>query len=334
MPVGLEESSGPAAEYLSGRATQDDLGYLEANHPFLLALVLPEYRSGGALEREAALMDRRSWEFEGPEKGGRGQEYNVAQNVGTNRRRGMRTLLNLLADEEDPDRASKTILDVLAGDGTLTRFASTLPVRAPRIVSADISRLMIDSCIAQRLPCIRQSAVKSLLRDESLDGVLIAYGSHHLDSGERREAAGEAFRTLKPGGIFVLHDFEVGGRMDRWFETIVHPYSLTGHAHPHFTRSEMERLMRDRGFGRAEVFAMDDSFEVAGKTEKMAKSNMLRHLHTMYGLARWPLATEAHEPAFEKIVAEVLGEIEIEREDSSYVARVRRDALVAVGVKV
>ena len=189
-------------------------------------------------------MHEASWEFETTATGGRGIAYNVAQKATDNRAEGMTALLSLFSPEgADVPGPGCVILDALAGDGTISRFAAGLP-RRPTIISGDLSGYMVAQCMEQNLPCIRQSAATSLFSDRVLDGVLIAYGSHHLTAAERQRAADEAFRTLKPGGRLVLHDFETGGAVDRWFGEVVHPFSLTGHPHPHFSRDEMTRLMR------------------------------------------------------------------------------------------
>ena len=245
----------------------------------------------------------------------------------------MTALLGLFSEggTEVPGRDCM-ILDALAGDGTISRFAETLPQR-PTIISADLSGYMIAECLEAGLPCIRQSASRSLLKDGVLDGVLVAYGSHHLPADDRHEAAREAHRTLKPGGKFVLHDFEIGGPVDRWFEEVVDPYSATGHPHPHFSRPEMTEILAGAGYTGMRVFEMEDPFTLAGRDPEEARRRVLRHLYNMYGLVKLPLETDADYAELERLAARTLGGISVRQAGEGCVARLERPALIAVGTK-
>lgn len=274
-----------------------------------------------------------SWEFEDESVGGRGVAYNAAQKSADNRRVGMTALLKCFSSSFEIPGPDFKILDVLGGDGTIARFCKTLGDQTPTIFTADISKFMIDACRAQALPCVRQSATRSLFRDAVLDGVLIAYGSHHLDGTARRLAAREAHRTLREGGRLVLHDFEIGGRCAQWFDTVVHPYSRTGHPHAHFTRDEMFHLLADTGFRAVEVFEIRDPFTLYGHSPEEARRNALVHVHEMYDLIK--VAGSAADVAtwLERRIRETLGPLSIRREEGRYVAKIPRQALVAVGTK-
>ena len=173
----------------------------------------------------------------------------------------------------------------------------------------------------------------SLLHDGVLDGVLIAYGSHHLAGPERLAAAREAHRTLKPGGRFVLHDFEIGGPVDHWFAAMVHPFSETGHPHLHFSRAEMADLLADAGFAEAEVIDMNDPFTLSSSTAHGARLAVLRHLYNMYGLVKLPLETGDDLEDLERRVNETLGPITVARVGEHWIGRLHRTALVAIGTK-
>ena len=313
----------PQKDYLSGLDFAAFAAETRARHPWLAEMLAdwPEAETAAYV----AEMNRLSWEFEGTDAGGRGIAYNEAQQNADNRAEGMATILGLF----DP---GGTVLDVLAGDGTVARFAGTLPA-APRIISADLSRLMIDRCRAQGLACLRQSATRSFLRDNSLDGVLIAWGSHHLDPDQRRAATAEAHRTLRPGGRYVLHDFETGGPVDAWFARVVHPFSRTGHPHLHFSRDEMHGLLQDTGFAEVEVREISDPFLLSGATHQDARRAMLRHLHAMYDLAKLPLVTEADHDRLEAEARATMGPITYADRAGGVRARLDRPALVATGRK-
>lgn len=317
--------------YLNGYSFGEYLAHLRHGHPELYDL-LSHDRCRDA-ERHVAKMNSTSWEFEDEKAGGRGLAYNHAQKSADNRKTGMIALLKCFSPTSEIPGPGFRILDVLGGDGTVARFCKSLGLRAPTIYTADISKFMIDACLAQALPCVRQSATRSLFRDNVLDGVLIAYGSHHLDSTARRLAVCEAYRTLRAGGRLVLHDFEIGGRSARWFDSVVHPYSRTGHPHPHFSRDEMSDLLAGAGFGDVKVFEISDPFTLPGSSAEEARHNAIMHMYDMYDLIK--VADSARDIALrlERLITETLGPISIRQEEGRYVAEIPRHALVAVGIK-
>ncbi len=317
--------------YVNGYSFEEYLDYLRQGHPELFDLL--SHDKCYDAERHIAKMNMISWEFEHEKAGGRGLAYNVAQKSVDNRKVGMTALLKCFgASFEVPGRDFR-ILDVLGGDGTFARFCKTLGHHTPTIYTADISKFMIDACHVHALPCVRQSATRSLFRDNVLDGVLIAYGSHHLDSNARRLAVREAHRTLRAGGRLVLHDFEIGGRCARWFDSIVHPYSRTGHPHAHFSRHEMFHLFTSAGFRDVRVFEIRDPFTLHGSSPEEAKHNAIMHMYEMYDLIKVADSACDIAPCLERHITETLGPISIRREEGRYVAQIPRHALVAVGTK-
>lgn len=317
--------------YMNGYSFEEYLDYLRHDHPELYSLLSRERCSDA--ERHFAKMNMSSWEFEDEKVGGRGIAYNSAQKSTDNRKVGMGTLLKCFSPSLESPGQDFRILDVLGGDGTFARFCKTLGHHTPTIYTADISKFMIDACHAQALPCVRQSATRSLFRDNVLDGVLIAYGSHHLDSDARRLAVREAHRTLRAGRCLVLHDFEIGGRCANWFDSVVHPYSRTGHPHAHFSRHEMFDLLTCAGFRDVRVFEISDPFTLHGSSPGEAKRNAITHMYDMYDLIK--IAGSACDIArcLERHIAETLGPISIRQEERRYVAQISRRALVALGTK-
>lgn len=319
------------ALYVNGYSFGEYLACLRHGHPDLYDLLSHE-RCCDA-ERHVANMNMSSWEFEDEQAGGRGLSYNVAQKSADNRHVGMSTLLQCFWPSFDAPGQGFRILDVLGGDGTFARFCKTLGHHAPTIYTADISKFMIDACHAQALPCVRQPATRSLFRDDVLDGVLIAYGSHHLDGEARRLAVREAHRTLRAGGRLVLHDFEIGGRSAKWFDSVVHPYSRTGHPHAHFSRPEMFHLLTSAGLRDIRVFEICDPFTLHGSSPEEARHNAIMHLYDMYDLIKVADSASDIAPCLERHITDTLGPITIRQDEGRYVAHIPRHALVAVGTK-
>jgi SAM-dependent methyltransferase len=341
-PPALHHENGPNSQSLGnvdhyvGNMTFG--GYCRAaeiGFPIILPLIDPDRITGPAFHNNVAQMNEMSWEFEDQTHGGRGLAYNLAQRNADNRKIGTLSLLKCFSESGTeilgPD---KVILDALAGDGTITRFVRSERMQAPTIISADISSFMVDACLAQHLPCIRQSATQSLLRDSALDGVLIAYGSHHLNKASRQAAAAEAFRTVKGGGRFVLHDFEIGTPAADWFDRVVHPFSRTGHPHPHFSRSEMQSLLEGSGFKDVRVFSIDDPFVLKGDSAEEARTNALIHLYRMYDLVRIADNQADMLRQLEACTKTIFGEMQVDRTPSGYTATIPRQAVVAVGTKM
>ncbi len=317
--------------YMNGYSFWEYLDHLRHDHPELHDL-LSRDRCRDA-DRHLAKLNMASWEFEDEKVGGRGIAYNSAQKSVDNRKQGMITLLKCFTPSREIPGPGFRILDVLGGDGTVARFCKTMGPHAPTIYTADISKLMIGACHAQALPCVRQSATRSLFRDNVLDGVLIAYGSHHLDGSARPLAAREAHRTLRAGGRLVLHDFEIGGRCAKWFDSVVHPYSRTGHPHPHFSRDEMFDLLAGAGFRDVQVFDISDPFTLHGSSPQEARHNAIMHLYDMYDLIKVADAACDIIPRLERHISDTLGPISIRQDERRYVAEIPRQALVAVGTK-
>lgn len=314
--------------YVSGYNLKDYLGYLRRDYSDLFSILSPERCSEA--DRLVAEMNADSWEFENEQLGGRGLAYNSAQKSLDSRKVGMTALLKALS----PSGRDSRILDVLGGDGTFARFCKTASYDSPLVYTADISKFMIDACHAHGLPCVRQPATRSLFRDNVLDGILIAYGSHHLDANARHLATREAYRTLRENGRLVLHDFETGAGCARWFSNVVHPYSRTGHPYAHFSRQEMFDLLIEAGFRDVRVFEISDPFTLYGCSQEEAKRNAIMHMYNMYDLVKLANSLGDTVTRLERHITDTLGPISVQPYEGRYVAQIERHALVAIGVKL
>jgi hypothetical protein len=171
------------------------------------------------------------------------------------------------------------------------------------------------------------------LRDNVLDGVLIAYGAQLLDPESRRLAAREAHRMLKPGHRLVLHAFEAGQGVANFFHEVVHPYSRTGHPHRHFTRGELQDLFAQAGFQDFRFFEMSDPVMLRGQTPEEAKRNAIMHMYSGYDLVKLATSQREIEAALEPLIVKTLGPIAVSREQGQSIAEIPRTTLIAVGVK-
>lgn len=314
---------------------RDYLTKVRTEHEFLFRKLCKTRISDARMTRKIAELFERSWEFDNRASGGRGEAYNASQIVPDNRITGVKTLLSYFQSCNETNVAEgPEVLDVLAGDGTIARLLQSREISNCRIISADISQFMVSAALKHQLPTIRQSAGESWFSNESLDGVLIAYGTHHLDADERDSALREAHRTLRRGGRVVLHDFETGGAAARWFEEVVHPFSTTGHPHDHFDRQELVTRFSAAGFDDIQIKIIDDPFVFHAETEESARERAIVHMYTMYDLKNFPQSGENDWVGrLERRVEEIFGEISVEPCDDGFRSTIAREALIAVGTK-
>jgi SAM-dependent methyltransferase len=247
-------------------------------------------RDGARAALDQLLRERN--EFETDTDGGRGDSYRSAQRATSARLTGITALLRMVTGVEELRDLPPEIrlLDVLGGDGLVARALQALAPNLTGIpvLTSDMASHMVAEALRYGFPAVRQSADFLFLRERSFDGVLIAYGAHHIGGPRRSSMCAEAFRVLRPGGRIVLHDFEEGSPMARWFGEIVHSRTVAGHAYRHFTRTELPRLLQDAGFADIKVTEVYDPIRLTGVSEDDAVDALLRYLTLMYGLQLGP----------------------------------------------
>lgn len=332
------------AGYLPGLTVEDYLHDVAAPHPVLRAAL--DFGRPGTPEVLATLACTVN-EFDGDDTG-RGDSYRRAQRDVTVRWRGMRRLLQLCA----PSAAARDslVLDVLGGDGTVSLAAAhhADPALARlTLLTGDLSSRMVARALAHGLPAVRQPADFLLLRDASVDAVLLAYGTHHIAPPDRAAAVREALRVVRPGGRVVVHDFHRASPMARFFAGVVHPHTTAGHDYAHFTAAELTGLFAAAG-RPAQVVHLYDPLVVGGGTEQEARRRLCAYVGDMYGVAHvlrdqggtdgaWRLLTEifdhrayaarhAVEFAFPPLPR-------VRRKPGGFLAEVPRVAMVAVAQK-
>jgi ubiquinone/menaquinone biosynthesis C-methylase UbiE len=269
-------------------SVSSELDLLRTRWPFLYECIdVPRFADREALI-EVASCDG---DFESESAGGRGGLYRRAQRSEMVRHRGIRALRELFGSLEDqpPNVRQPLILDVLGGDGLVARVLRHFEAGTsrPQIITSDLAVGMVKAAREHGLPALRQPAQHLVLRDECMDGVLVAYGSHHIPVEDRGIACQEAFRVLRPGGRIVFHDFEEQSPVARWFAEVVGHYSQTGHDFQHFTCHSLTRYLRDAGgFADVSIRPIYDPFIVSGKTPTLARLRLADYLLDMYGLVK------------------------------------------------
>lgn len=324
------------ASYLPSQTLEEYLRAIATLHPQLHSAL--DFGRPGA-ERALGLLAATSSEFDS-DHNGRGDSYRRAQQDALVRWTGIRTLLGLISPAP-----SALVLDVLGGDGTLARAAGSRTESLESklaIVTSDLSGPMIDRALAQGLSAVRQAAEFLFLRDGSMHGVLLAYGTHHIGPEHRSAAVAEAVRVTRPGGRVVVHDFDDSSPMAAFFAQVVHAHAAGGHAYAHFSRAELATLFRDAGL-RARVLDLYDPLIVRAETAAGAKARMCRYVGDMYGVAEhfasmgdveaaWRLLERHFDHSSYRPGADVVRPA-VYRQDGQFVAEVPRMAIVATAQK-
>jgi len=287
LAAGAGINSGRAAgpDYLPSVTMSEFHSWFSGRHrQFADALWLDRPGADAVLARMTAFSN----EFESDAGGGRGGSYRRAQKVTDARITGLSTLLRMVSGTGDIGRMPPgyRLLDVLGGDGLAARVLRLLaphPGPSP-VLTSDIAANMVTEALRQGLPAMRQPAHHLFLRDDSFDGVMVAYGTHHVAAPERPLMCQEAYRVLRPGGRVVIHDFEKGSPVSRWFSEVVDRYCSAGHPYEHFSREELRELLEAAHFSQVTVTEVYDPIRVSGDTESHAIGSLLDYLISMYGL--------------------------------------------------
>lgn len=182
------------------------------------------------------------------------------------------------------------LLAWLGGGEPAGALAGALGARAdgpaPTMITNDVSRHMFYRAGLWGMPT-REDALElsRTFRPGSLDGVMCAYGTHHIPGIYK--ALEESYVILKPGGCALVHDFFDRGPVGNWFHDVVDPYSKTGHDMPHIGPVEMAVHLFRAGFRDVELFEIDDPFIFTAEPDDAlgARDLSLRYVMGMYGMS-------------------------------------------------
>lgn len=179
------------------------------------------------------------------------------------------------------------LLDVFGGAGFIAEFARSVLGFKCSVITSDPSAVMVRLALQKGLPAFWQRAQDLFMtRDDSVDAVLFAYGTHHVPEPERLGIFKEAWRVLKPGGVLIFHDFEENTPASRWFQDVVDPYTVTGHRHKHFTVDSVFGYYVGAGFHRPDISTIDDNFQFTAAAGEAARMAAVRFMGGAYGLER------------------------------------------------
>lgn len=229
--------------------------------------------------------------------------------------------------------SSLIICDLLAGDGYVNKVAHRLlgEARCPSFINSDVSQYMVDRCIRDGLFAVWQGATDPFwIRDGSVDGVLMAYGTHHIPRAQRATAVRAAARILRPGGIFVLHDFEEGSPTAHWFADVVSTHSVTPHEYPHFTAGEVLDLFAAAQFAEVTVQRITDPFVFHARDEESSLQLLAQYVVKMYGLEK----LRSHTQHVLALLDKYFGVVLTRTSHGEFEARIARNALVGSGRRV
>ncbi|HWM89195.1 MAG TPA: hypothetical protein VN493_00360 [Thermoanaerobaculia bacterium] len=192
--------------------------------------------------------------------------------------------------------------------------ASAGPGHPPLMISNDISSHMFLSAGLWGFPT-REDArlLPRTFHESSLDGVLFAYGTHHVTGLD--QAVRASLDVLRPGGRIVVHDFLDEGQVGRWFHEIVDRNSRTGHDFPHLGPVQLAVSLYLAGFRDVELYEMEDPFvfSVPEPSPSTARHVAFTYLLGMYGMTE---SFGGRLDRFEELIREILSYPEIGNEPS------------------
>ncbi len=266
---------------------------------------------------------------------GRGEHYLDSIKLSTMARaEGVIELLSAFhPDGLDGLSPTTLICDLLAGDGYVNTVAQRIlsAHNCPSFINSDISGFMVESCIRNKLFAVWQGAADQFwVKDNAVDGVLMAYGTHHIPLQQRPIAVQESMRILRRGGTLVLHDFEQNSPVARWFANVVSTYSITPHDYPHFTEKSVTKLFSQSRFRDIEVYNIPDPFVFQAQNKSLVLELMADYVVKMYGLEK----LKNNNKQVIDLLDHYFGITITKHESGNYEARIVRNALVCKGRKL
>ena len=140
----------------------------------------------------------------------------------------------------------ENLLDVGCGTGFLLELLTAQ--KTARYCGLDLSQEMIRVAEKKQIPGASYyvgSSEDLPFEDESFDVVTCSQSFHHYPHPEK--AMAEAWRVLKPGGLYILSDTGIGG-IGAWIDNhILFKLATSGDCHT-TDRKGIEKMMEQAGF--------------------------------------------------------------------------------------
>ncbi len=160
----------------------------------------------------------------------------------------------------------ETLLDVGCGTGFLLELLSTQ--KTAQYFGLDLSPEMIRAAERKKIPGTEYtvgSAEALPFADNSFDVVTCSQSFHHYPHPEK--AMAEAYRVLKPGGLYILSDTGIGG-IGAWIDNhILFKLATSGDCHT-TDRKGIAKMMAQAGFTVADSRQIQVTiYTVTGKKE-------------------------------------------------------------------
>lgn len=186
-------------------------------------------------------------------------------------------------------KSGNLIVDLLAGNGTLTRMFKKLHDKiSPMIIGIDISETLIKDSFENGEISFRSKMTDNIFGKEIAEAAICAYGTHHIPEKDRYSFFLSAKELVKKGGKILIHDFEENSSTAKWYSDLIHRYRPGGHPCKHFTEAGMKDILSSL-FKKTELTYIYDPFYLEFDREidnQQVKRNFFSYLIRLFALQK------------------------------------------------
>ena len=160
----------------------------------------------------------------------------------------------------------KTVLEIGSGSGSGARMINRFFAPA-KIIASEFDQKLVDAARKntkdKNIVFEQQDAAKLTYPDESFDAVFDFKVIHHIPYPQWQSALQEAYRVLKPGGMFFIIDQGIEAFKTPWGRFLrllfSHPYDSM------FTEAKFVDCLKQNGFTIAVHEKTSEHFAIAAK---------------------------------------------------------------------